>query len=334
MVRHAGTVGGTDCTLHWAVRRDSKHTGPEGKERMSGLDTVIGTPSVDADTALSKAAALEADGNRIGAIDTLREAEGTQNESVLFRLAYLLDLVGEEEEAMSLYQQCAAMDRPSLNVLQNLSVMHEDRGDYVEAEKCLRQVLETEPNNRRARLFMRDVVASKDMYYDEEHARDMAKRNALMDTPVTDFELSVRARNCLKKMNIRTLGDLLKVSESELLSYKNFGETSLVEIKAMLAAKGLRLGQNLENQYHRVRAEVYEELKGRAPEAVLNKAVGQLDLSVRARKALQMLGIMTIGDLATRTEAELMGVKNFGATSLDEIKERLASFGLELRTLD
>jgi DNA-directed RNA polymerase subunit alpha len=172
------------------------------------------------------------------------------------------------------------------------------------------------------------------MYYDEEHARDMAKRNALMDTPVTDFELSVRARNCLKKMNIRTLGDLLKVSESELLSYKNFGETSLVEIKAMLAAKGLRLGQNLENQYHRVRAEVYEELKGRAPEAVLNKAVGQLDLSVRARKALQMLGIMTIGDLATRTEAELMGVKNFGATSLDEIKERLASFGLELRTLD
>ena len=47
-----------------------------------------------------------------------------------------------------------------------------------------------------------------------------------------------------------------------------------------------------------------------------------------------MLGIMTIGDLATRTEAELMGVKNFGATSLDEIKERLASFGLELRLLD
>ena len=301
---------------------------------MSGLDTVIGTPSVDANTALAQAATHEADGNRIGAIEALREAQGTQDERVLFRLAYLLDLVGEEDEAMKLYQECADVARPCINVLLNLAVMHEDRGDYVEAEKCLRQVLETEPNNKRARMFMRDVVASKDMYYDEEHARDLAKRNALMDTPVTDFELSVRARNCLKKMNIRTLGDLLKVSESELLSYKNFGETSLVEIKAMLAAKGMRLGQNLESQYHRVRAEVYEELKGRAPEAVLNKSVGQLDLSVRARKALQMLGINSVGDLATRTEAELMGVKNFGSTSLDEIKERLASFGLELRTLD
>ena len=55
---------------------------------------------------------------------------------------------------------------------------------------------------------------------------------------------------------------------------------------------------------------------------------------MRDRKALQMLGINSVGDLATRTEAELMGVKNFGSTSLDEIKERLASFGLELRTLD
>ena len=300
----------------------------------SGLDTVIGGGTANADAALEQAATHELDGNRIGAIETLREAQGTQDERVLFRLAYLLDLVGEEDEAIALYQQCANVDRPCVNVLLNLSVLVEDKGDYIQAEKCLRQILDTEPNNKRARLFMRDVMASKDMYYDEEHARDMAKRNALLDTPVTEFELSVRARNCLKKMNIRTLGDLLKVSESELLSYKNFGETSLVEIKAMLSSKSMRLGQNLETQYHRVRAEVYEELKGRAPEAVLSKSVAQLDLSVRARKALQMLGINTIGDLATRTEAELMGVKNFGATSLDEIKERLASFGLELRLLD
>ena len=59
-----------------------------------------------------------------------------------------------------------------------------------------------------------------------------------------------------------------------------------------------------------------------------------LDLSVRARKALQYLGIQTIGDLATRTEAELMGVKNFGATSLHEIRAKLGDYGLQLRTLD
>jgi len=165
-------------------------------------------------------------------------------------------------------------------------------------------------------------------------ARDIAKRSALLDTPVTDFELSVRARNCLKKMQIRTLGDLLRITEAELLSYKNFGETSLVEIKYMLSAKGLRLGQGVEGEYSRLRKEVYDQLRGAAPDSVLSKPVSSLDLSVRARKALQMLNIQSIGDLATRTEAELMGVKNFGATSLDEIKEKLTKFNLTLRLLD
>ena len=135
-------------------------------------------------------------------------------------------------------------------------------------------------------------------------------------------------------MQIRTLGDLLKISEAELLSYKNFGETSLVEIKSMLTSKGLRLGQGLEGQYSRARREIYDELKGKAPEAVLNKPISVLDLSVRARKAIQLLNIQTIGDLATRTEAELMGVKNFGATSLDEIRQKLGEYGLDLRTLE
>ncbi|MHC5007120.1 MAG: DNA-directed RNA polymerase subunit alpha C-terminal domain-containing protein, partial [Planctomycetota bacterium] len=179
-----------------------------------------------------------------------------------------------------------------------------------------------------------DVQASRDMYYDEEHARDLAKRNALLDTPVTDFELSVRARNCLKKMQIRTLGDLLRISEAELLSYKNFGETSLTEIKTMLASKGLRLGQGLEGQYTWARKQIYDQLRGRASDAVLNKPISVLDLSVRARKAIQFLNIQTIGDLATRTEAELMGVKNFGATSLVEIQGKLADFALSLRTLE
>jgi len=102
----------------------------------------------------------------------------------------------------------------------------------------------------------------------------------------------------------------------------------------MLNSKMLRLGQGLDGQFGRVRKDIYEELKGKAPELVLNKPISVLDLSVRARKALQMLNILTLGDLATRTEAELMGVKNFGATSLVEVREKLANHDLELRTLD
>jgi DNA-directed RNA polymerase subunit alpha len=57
-------------------------------------------------------------------------------------------------------------------------------------------------------------------------------------------------------------------------------------------------------------------------------------MSIRARKALQLLNIVTLGDLASHTEAELMGVKNFGATSLQEVRERLAENGLSLRKLE
>jgi DNA-directed RNA polymerase subunit alpha len=93
------------------------------------------------------------------------------------------------------------------------------------------------------------------------------------------------------------------------------------------------LGQGVDGQLRRNPNDAFEELKGLAPDHVLNKPISNLDLSVRARKALQLLGIGTIGDLAMRTEAELMGVKNFGSTSLDEIKERLELHNLSLRKL-
>ena len=308
-----------------------------------GLDTVIGAtvgvregdPEAAA-ASLEKARKLEAEMDRLGAIEAYREATELGNDpEALFRLAWLLDQHGEEDEAIACYERImnSTAGLPSVNAMINLAVVYEDRGDISSAERCLRKV-RSAPNNARARLFMKDIVASKDMYYDEEQDRNIAKRSALLDTPVTDFELSVRARNCLKKMKIRTLGDLLKITEAELLSYKNFGETSLVEIKAMLSQKGLRLGQGLEGQYSQVRKEIYEELRGKAPDHILNKPVSALELSVRARKALQQLGAQTIGDLASRTEAELMGVKNFGQTSLVEIREKLGHFNLDLRMLD
>jgi DNA-directed RNA polymerase subunit alpha len=304
------------------------------------LDTMIGAGQEAQDPQAAEAhfrAGVDAEtaGERERAIDEFRQAARLDGRSeYVFKLAYMLDLVGEEDEAVALYEQITQREQPHINALLNLAVVYEDRGEINKAEKCLKQILDTNPNHERARLFWKDVQASRDMYYDEEFARDLAKRNALLDTPVTDFELSVRARNCLKKMQIRTLGDLLKISEAELLSYKNFGETSLVEIKNMLATKGLRLGQGLEGQFSRVRKQIYEELRGKAPDSVLNKPISVLDLSVRARKALQLLNIQTLGDLATRTEAELMGVKNFGATSLSEIQAKLTEYGLDLRKLD
>ena len=218
--------------------------------------------------------------------------------------------------------------------LVNLAVIYEDAGDFAKAEYILNQVIESDPNEPRARLFLKDVQASRGMYYDDDEDRTSSRHDAILDIPVTDFELSVRARNCLKKMQIRTLRDLVRVGEAELNSYKNVGDTTVAEIKQMLASKGLRLGQDTAGG-PRLRQEDIDELHERGiTDQILNKPISVLDLSVRARKALQMLGVLSLGELAARTEAELLGVKNFGQTSLDEIKERLGDHELSLKTLD
>ncbi len=252
-----------------------------------------------------------------------------ENPFALFHLAYLASLHGDDDEARQLYQDCASLPYVYANALINLSVIYEDDGDFEEAARCLRRVLAARPDHPRASLYLKDVVSATEMYYDEQKVHDQQQYDAVMDIPVTDFELSVRARNCLKRMNIFTLGDLLRISERELLAYKNFGDTSLNEIKAMLSQKGLALGQ--------FAGEAAADMTVAAPPPtgdpeMLAKPVSGIELSVRARKCLQRLGIGTLGELMATTEAELLGSKNFGQTSLSEIKQRLDDLGLSLRT--
>lgn len=247
-----------------------------------------------------------------------------------FRLAYYYDLHGEEESAIELYKECVSKPPVYANALLNLSVLYEDAGKYEMAYNCLQRILATNPNHPRARLFLRDIMASKTMYYDEDKVKRIARRNAVLDIPVTDFELSVRARNCLKKMNLRTLGDLVRTSEPELLGYKNFGETSLKEIKEMLTIKGLRLGQALEDGSELAPPTV-EQPATVGNEGVLATPMDQVEFSIRSRRALQNLNLRTLGDLAAKSEAELLGCKNFGQTSLNEVRQRLGDYGLQLR---
>jgi len=248
-----------------------------------------------------------------------------------FRAAVLCDQGGDEDSAVELYERCIEAQPVPVSALLNLAVIYEERGQLEDAERMLDAVLTELPNHFRARHFLASVDSSYDMAYDEQSQRDRDKRNAVLDTPISDFELSVRSRNCLRQMNIRSLGDLLRTSEAELLSYKNFGETSLNEIKAVLAQRSLRLGQALQPPP--------EPLVSEAPPPVTlgdasihaRRSISELELSVRSRKALQRLGVTTLGELAIRSEPELLAIKNFGQTSLSEIKRQLALYGLSLR---
>jgi len=257
------------------------------------------------------------------------------NPAALFRLAYFNDLYGQEDRAMELYQRCLTLQPVNVGALMNMAVLYEDAEDYDQACMCLRRILAVNPTHWRARLFLRDAEASKTMYFDEDRAKMMAQRNAILETPVTDFELSVRARNCLKKMDINTLGDLVNTPETRLLEYKNFGETSLKEIRDMLALKGLRLGQALEDSAAADLSEMFTpDTSPQAKDGVMATPLSQIELSVRARKALELLKIDTLGDLVSRTEAELLACRNFGQTSLNTIRQALGQYGLRLAESD
>jgi DNA-directed RNA polymerase subunit alpha len=283
-------------------------------------------------------------------IGRLQEAEGLYEEAAknykkalelspehqraLFHLAYRCDLSGDEEAAIDYYKQIAARSPVYVSALLNLAVLYEDSEQLDKATQCVDTVLANHPNHPRAILFKKDIESSKTMFYDEEKEKKKTRKSQILETPMSDFELSVRSRNCLKKMKIDTLGDLLNITETELLSYKNFGETSLKEIKAILEPKGLYLGMALEDK-QLSSAEMDEEtIAEDHEEGLLNKPVDDLRLSVRARKCLQKLNIRTIGEITSKTDAELLGCKNFGVTSLNEVKVSLGDLGLSLRNLD
>lgn len=288
-----------------------------------------------------KALILEHQDQREAAVENYEKALtlDPDHERAMFRCARIYDIQGNDEQAIELYQRLSLQPRAYVNALINLSVIYEDLGLYEEALECLQRVLKAYPNHARARLFYKDVLSCRQMVMPEAGDEQIEPRNRLLDAAISDFELSVRARNCLKKMNIRTIGDLLKLNETELMSYKNFGETSLTEIKALLAKRGLRLGQAAEEA---PAASGTAAMPVAAPpppppvnvppgrEALLSKAVTELELSVRARRCLQRLNVVTLGELIQLTEADLLATRNFGVTSLNEVKGRLAEFGLSL----
>ncbi len=242
----------------------------------------------------------------------------------LFQQAFNYDMDGEDEKAIEYYERCTKLNPTYKSAYFNLGILYEDNGDYDDAAYCFETVLDAEPMNTRAALFLKDAKSSLAMYYDEEISKRQGKDSEVLDIPISDFELSVRSKNCLEKMNIRTLRDLTKVTEPDLLSFKNFGETSLNEIKAILVQKGLRLGQALESDKE---AEMEFLNKGMQTEGV--ESIDDVGFSTRCRNILVKAGIETLDDLAEKTEQEL-ALMDITEDYLMEIKEILSQRGLTL----
>jgi DNA-directed RNA polymerase subunit alpha len=248
----------------------------------------------------------------------------------LFHLALENDRHGNDDLALEYYERAASRFPTHVGTLFNLGVIYEDNQQYAKAEVCYQRILEAIPQHRRARMFLVDAQAANDQFYDEDMQRRRDRLVQVLSIPVTDFELSVRSRNCLQKMGIHSLGDLARCSEQELLASKNFGETSLDEIRDMLTSKGLTLGQ-FAHEKAPTEPEIDLSHMSADEQALLHRPISELNLSVRARKCMVRLGISSVGELVRKTGDDLLECKNFGVTSLTEVRERLTTMGLKLR---
>jgi DNA-directed RNA polymerase subunit alpha len=257
----------------------------------------------------------------IKAYEAALEADA-QHVEAAFKIGVLLDRIGDDDLAAEHYLVCADATPPYLPAVTNLGILYEERGESNAALDCFRQVLAYNPRDRRSLTLLRDAKASRTMYYDEREERERERMEKIMRTSVNDFELSVRSRNCLAKMNIFTLGDLLRITEQEMLSYKNFGETSLKEVKEMLAARNLRLGMFREGD---------ERSISKADQKILGESVEKLELSNRSAQVLEALGVSRIGDLAQYTDLDLYRASGSGQSVVQELATALGAYGVAVR---
>lgn len=86
-----------------------------------------------------------------------------------------------------------------------------------------------------------------------EGSSDAARLAELLRTPIDDLHLSVRSVNSLKNSSIRSLGDLVRQTETQILQVKNFGKKSLQEIADLLEKEGLNFGMRFEESTDGVR---------------------------------------------------------------------------------
>ncbi|WP_146517261.1 tetratricopeptide repeat protein [Rubripirellula amarantea] len=303
------------------------------EEALAILDNIFGPAEQTADYMYQRAATVAAVGGRMDeALKLYQRAVQTDEHhaGALFGLALENDRMGNDEESLALYERAAKTFPTGIGALINLGLVYEDNNQFDKAQICYKRILDCYPDHPQAQLYMKDAAATGNMLYDEEAQRRNDRLAQILNMQVTNFELSVRSRNCLQKMGIETIGDLTRTSEAELLSSKNFGETSLVEIREMLTSKGLSLGQFA---HEKKSSDPPIDTSHMSPDeqALLDRPISDLNLSVRARKCMNRLQLNTIGELIRKTGDDMLECKNFGVTSLNEVREKLTDLGLKMR---
>jgi DNA-directed RNA polymerase subunit alpha len=94
-------------------------------------------------------------------------------------------------------------------------------------------------------LFINFDMEPETVKEESEQDAEFARIRKVLMTPVDELELSVRSHNCLRAANIKTIADLVRRDESELLKFRNFGRKSLAELSEIIEAEKLTFGMDV-----------------------------------------------------------------------------------------
>ncbi|MYK62321.1 MAG: hypothetical protein F4034_10225, partial [Chloroflexi bacterium] len=133
---------------------------------------------------------------------------------------------------------------------------------------------------------------------------------------IDELGLTVRSYNCLRRQEIRRVGDLVRQTPQQLLNIRNMGQTSLQDVERALGRMGLRLGmQNADT--------------GRTPRIADATKVREAQAFVGALEFFQLYGVDRVETLVYMTRDDLLRIPGVDGTILEAIENGLQKWGLQ-----
>jgi hypothetical protein len=187
-----------------------------------------------------------------------------------------------------------------------------------EAERTINEI-DIKMKDIEDKLF--SINSTKEFEALQKEAGDLKRKKLeseeLLLRRVEALEFSARTLNCFDKANIETLGDLIKLTEDDLLNLEHFGKRSLYEVRDKL--------NPFINLHLRV-SSYTESINKYSEKEKLAKLVDSRAFSTRTLNCFSKANIETLGDLIKLTEDDLLNLEDFGKRSLYEVRDILKNY--------
>lgn len=165
------------------------------------------------------------------------------------------------------------------------------------------------------------------------------KEGQLNEMTIEELELSVRSFNCLKRVGINTVTELVSKTREDMMRVRNLGRKGLEEVENKLISLGLSFSESVSTEDD----DLFSVTMGEIPvmgglqdspsenSGYLGMSIEELDLSVRAYNCLKRHGVETVEDIIAMSEDDLMKVRNLGRRSMEEVIQKINSMGLSIK---